>query len=558
MKKLTIFITFAFVSMLFFTACNEDEFLDTQPKGTLSGDQLESPEGVEALINAAYAGLAMNFADPNPAFFQPPSNWSYGDMRSDDAYKGGGGVGDIAEYHDLEIGNVRADNPLLERKWQAMYVAIGRVNKALKALREIDPADYEDRNARIGEMRFLRGHFYFDMMINFGTFAYIHEGVANNELEEISNSFDEEELWGYIETDFAAARDTLPEVASKAGRVNKFAAHAYLSKTYIFQEKWDQALTEANAVINSGQYALFTDIRNLWKVDAEHGPEFIFSIEHSINDGSDFGNINWGNLLNAPRGPAYGGDGFHRPSQNLVNAYKVDENGLPMFDSFNEENVDEDTPIDPRLDHFIGRIGIPWKSFEESVYDESWCRNLQEYGPYAAKKYQIDPNSSYMIEGWPWGGSPLNWPILKYSDVLLWKAEALIKLNQNLDEARNLINDIRERAQNAPRVQKLDGSGPAANYKIEPYPASGWDQETALKALRMERRLELCLEGHRFYDLARWGIAEDVLNTYFAEETEERSYYGQANFIGDKHEHLPVPQNEIDRSGGLYQQNPAY
>jgi hypothetical protein len=545
-----------FIALMAFTACNEDKFLDVAPKGKLSSENLDNPEGVEALVTSAYSGLDQYFSDPGPAFLQPASNWSYGGMRSDDSYKGGGGVGDLSQYHDLEVFNVRADNSVLQNKWAALYVGIDRVNKALDALREISKEDYPEKNARIAEMRFLRGHYYFDLLKNFGTFAYVDENTEDP--TQVANIFNKDTLWGYIEDDFSAAIDELPETASQPGRANKFAAQAYLCKAHIFQEEWQQALDQANAVINSGQYALFNDLTKLWKVPYEHGSEFIFSIEHSINDGSDFGNINWGNLLNAPRGPAYGGDGFHRPSQNLVNAYKVDGNGLPLFDTFNQSNVSEGDPIDPRLDHFIGRPGIPWKSFTESVYDESWARNLQEYGPYAAKKYQIDPNSQYMVTGWPWGGSSLNWPLLKYSEVLLWKAEALIELNQNLDVARQLINDIRERADNSPVVTEIGNDQPAANYQIGTYPASGWNQEYARRALRMERRLELALEGHRFYDLVRWDIAASVLNEYFTEETEERGYYSAANFVENKHEYLPVPQEEIDRSQGVYKQNPNY
>jgi hypothetical protein len=557
MKTKNIWTFLIVLSTLAFNGCNEEEFLNVQPKGALSGDQLQTPEGVNALVTSAYAGLSLNAPDPGSAFFQPASNWSFGDVRSDDAYKGGGGVGDISEYHDLEIGNIRADNFTLQRKWNSLYIAIGRCNRALAALNDATLEEVPEKETHIGEMRLLRGHFYFDLLKNFGSFAYIDETIKGEAIEEVSNSFDKDELWGYIEDDFGAAIEKLPETSSHLGRVNVFAAHAYLCKAYMFQEKWDDAITEADAVINSGQYSLFSDFTQLWDVESEHGSEMIFSIEHSIDDGSEYGNINWGNLLNAPRGPAYNGDGFHRPSQNLVNAYRVDENGLPLFDSFNEQDVIPSDPIDPRLDHTIGRLGIPWKSFDKP-YDESWLRNIQEYGPYSPKKYLVDPNSPYMISGWPWGASALNWALIKYSDVMLWKAEALIESGSDLEEARNLINKIRERAKNSTYVQKLDGSGPAANYNIGLYPAANWTQAYARKALRTERRLELALEGHRFYDLARWEVAAEVLNSYFSGEASKRSYYSNANFVKNKHEYLPIPQDEIDRSGGVYSQSPLY
>ena len=558
MKKINKLLYIFAIAALLFTSCNEDEFLDAEPKGALNSSQLQTPEGIATLVNSAYAGLAQNFTDPNPAFFQPASNWSFCDVRSDDAYKGGGGVGDISEYHDLELGNIRADNFTLERKWKALYVGISRVNEALGALRDVSLEDVPLRDIHIGELRLIRGHFYFDLMKNFGSYVYIDESISFDEREKVPNTFNVQELWGHIEADFLDAIEKLPEQRELAGQANKFAAHAYLCRTYLFQAKWDEAVIQADAVINSGRYGLFSDFTKLWDVDSEHGPEFIWSIEFSTNDGSASGNINWGNLLNTPRGAAYNGDNFHMPSQNLANAYKVDANGLPLFDSFNSSDVTNSDQVDPRLDHTIGRLGIPWKEFKDEVYNETWVRDAGTYGTLGSKKCQIDPTSPYMIKGWPWGGSPLNWPIIKYSDLILMKAEALIQSNQNLEEARSIINSIRERAQNSPYVKTLDGISDAANYKIGLYPSATWTQSYGLQALKFERRLELALEGIRFYDLVRWGDASEVLNTYIQQEASKRTYLNGANFVAGKNEYLPIPQDEIDRSGGIYIQNPAY
>jgi starch-binding outer membrane protein, SusD/RagB family len=554
MKKSFIILSMA-LSLAVITGCNEDEFLDRQPKGSLSGDQLLDPAGAESLVTAAYAALPMNFPEVGPAFLSPVSNWSYGDVRSDDAYKGGGGTGDISEYHNLEISNITADNSVLNNKWRALYYAIARANNALKVLNQIAVEDFPEVKTRIAEVKVLRGHFYFDLMKNFGTFPYFDENVTD--IKKVGNALTREQLWDKIEADFSSAIADLPEEADQPGRVNKYVAYAYLAKTHLFQGEYNQVITNADAVVSSGKYSLFSDFTKLWDVESEHGPEFIFSVEFSSEDGSENGNINWGNLLNTPRGPAYNGDGFHMPSQNLVNAYKVDGNGLPLFDSFNDMDVDDSDLVDPRLDHTIGRVGIPWKEYDK-LYSESWARNSSDYGYYGPKKYQIDPTSPYMIKGWPWGGSPLNWAVIKYSDVLLWKAEALIESGTDLDAARGLINEIRQRAKGSPYVKKLDGSANAANYLIGLYPAEGWTQDYARKALQFERRLELALEGHRFYDLVRWGIAADVLNEYFDEEAPKRTYYATANFVENKHEYLPVPQSEIDRSAGIYTQFTPY
>lgn len=552
MKKSYIFSIA--IGLALMSGCSDD-FLDRQPKGSLGGDQLLDEAGAESLVTSAYAALPLNFPEVGPAFLSPLSNWSYGDIRSGDAYKGGGGTGDISEYHSLEISNIRPDNSVLSNKWRALYYAIARANTALKVLKNIPKEDFPEVNTRIAEVKVLRGHFYFDLIKNFGSFPYVDETAEN--IQQVKNDLTREQLWDKIEQDFSSAIADLPAEQPEAGRVNKFVAHAYLSKAHLFQKEYAEALSNAEAVIASGKYSLFSDFTRLWDVESEHGPEFVFSVEFSTEDGSRYGLINWGNLLNTPRGPAYNGDGFHMPSQNLVNAYKVDASGLPLFDSFNDLDLVASDLVDPRLDHTVGRVGIPWKNFDE-VYSEAWARNSSDYGFYGAKKYQVDPTSPYMIQGWPWGGSPLNWPLIKFSDVLLWKAEALIELGQDLEEARDLVNQIRQRAKGSPYVKTLDGSANAANYHIGLYPSAGWTQEYARKALQFERRLELALEGHRFYDLVRWDVAADVLNKYYQEETPKRSYYSAANFVSGKHEYLPVPQLEIDRSRGMYTQYGAY
>jgi starch-binding outer membrane protein, SusD/RagB family len=148
--------------------------------------------------------------------------------------------------------------------------------------------------------------------------------------------------------------------------------------------------------------------------------------------------------------------------------------------------------------------------------------------------------------------------IIRFADILLWKAEALIETNQNLDEARTLINRIRQRAQNSTYVKTLDGSADAANYKIGLYSTDGWNQDFARKALRFERRLEFAMEGHRFFDLVRWGDAAQTINDYYQSEASDVSYLTGSQFIAGKHEFLPIPQSEIDLAPAIYKQNDNY
>ena len=548
------------------TGC--DSFTENaDPKGTLTQDQLAGdPDGVEALAVSAYSALDANLPDPNPAFLNPPSNWSLSDVRSDDAYKGGGGTGDLTEIHLMEINNgLEPTNPIANRKWRAVFVGIQRANDALSALKDISEEEFPEKQTRIAEMRFLRGHYYFDLKKIFNRVPWIDETATTAEARNISNTeLSSSELWDKIEADFQFAADNLPPTPPEPGRADQLAAHGYLAKVALFREQWEEVIQHTNEVINSDQFGLLDSYRDLSRVDQfDNGKEDVFSIQYSVNDGSAFGNINWGDLLNMPTTDACGGggDGFLRPSQNLVNAYKVNSDGLPMFDTFNDTDLnprDTTTPVDPRLDFVVTRLGIPWKGFSQ-VPDEGWMRQLEVYGPYARKKLIVPPDSPYQVEGFPWCASSLNWPLIRYAEVLLWKAEALVESNQNLDQARQLVNRIRQRAANQDSWYRTqDDSEFAANYQIGTYPTDVWTQDFAREAVRFETRLETALEGHRFFNLVRWGNVSEVMQDYYAGEVDDSDYLQNATFQSSKHEYMPIPQAQIDISEGLYEQNPGY
>ena len=250
-----------------------------------------------------------------------------------------------------------------------------------------------------------------------------------------------------------------------------------------------------------------------------------------------------------PPGGPYAAYGFLRPSQNLVNAYRTDENGLPTFDNV---DVTEDDFLDPRIDHTLARPGVPY--LDLGIYD--WTpREATVYGPFSPKKRMISKNSPYFLTVWPYV-SALNYYIIRYADVLLWKAEAEIQLG-NLDEGRKYINRVRERAKNSQYVQTVDGSEDAANYLVNTYDSFA-NKSEAVEALQMERRLEFAQEGHRFFDLVRWGVAADVMNSYFNSEKLKRSHLTNAHFIAGKNEYQPIPQTQIDLCQGDMQQNPNY
>lgn len=569
----------AFSALMAFTTmgCNESKFLDIRPNANLDNENLNSPDGVEALVNAAYAALQGPAGQTESVWFVPMTNWSYGEVRSDNAYKGGGGTGDAADIHNLEIFVFDATFGNADSKWYQLYKCVQRCNLAINFLKQIDETEFPLQKRRIAEMRLLRAHFYFELSRLFNRIPYFDENVSENEYPNISNvEFTRDEILGKIAQEMLDAAAELPETQPEIGRVNKYAALAYAAKVKLYQAyKQDpntnlptgeintELLTEVVSLCEEleGKYDLLDDFQQLDLLAYENGKESVFAVQYSMNDGSaDAGRINWSNLLNAPKGP-YNGDGFFLPSQNLINAFKTDENGLPMFDSFNDKNLASSDNVDPRLDFIVGRPGITWKTYKDGPCQADWVRDQGAYGQYCTKRFYVSPESSDMYKGWPWGASGLNWQIIRYAHVLLWKAEALVELGDgaSLEEARQIINRIRHRAATSAWVK--DFSNPANNaarYKIEEYPATGWSQDYARQALRFETRIETAMEGERFFDLVRWGIANQTMDAYILKEKERRVYYVNADFQEKKHEYLPITQPQYNFSGGKYKQNPGY
>lgn len=564
MKKMS-FIFLVFIAL----GCKD--FLDVSPQGELSESVFEnSEEGVEGVIIGVYSMLNGQYNQITNAHRSGPSNWVYGDVVSDDAYKGSSGISDGSDVHQLEIFQGLPDNQGLLVKWEACYEGVSRANRAISIINNFTGWGLEQKNMRLGEVRVLRGHFYFELKKIFNRIPYIDENTSVEDLKRLGNrDLTSEEIWEKIEEDFNFSASHLPTVQEEVGRVTSVTANAYLTKTYLYQSKWQQANATADAVIkNLGNHFLLDNFekvffQNLNNQGAEFCPECLFEVQHSLDPslpsstsdvGATFGwDGNVGDRLSGLGGPYPRVYGFHKPSQDLVNAFKTDKYGLPLFNSMNNSNIQENDFVDPRLDHTIGRPGIPF--FDAGIYDETWTRGVITYGPYAGKK-QLYPLSANAVINIPYYTNSENYCIIRLSDLYLFKAESLIELNR-LEEARNLVNLIRSRAKNGPYVLREDGSN-AASYNIDVYVNPWTDQEFARESLRRERRLELAMEGHRFFDLVRWGIAKSTLNNYIKTEQNLRSYLNGSDFKSEKNEYFPIPASEIDISEGRFIQNNGY
>ena len=567
--------------IIIISAVSCKKYLNSKPQGTLTESDLNTPDGVEGLVTAAYAAIG-NDDREDPI----SSMWVYGSVHSDDAYKGGGGVTNRTEYDALEqyftIEAAQIPNDAgFPATWTNLYRAISRANFALKKLNDISETTFPQKKTRQAEVRFLRGHLYFLLKILFKYFPYIDEMASDDDILKISNrQYSNDKLWNKIAEDFQTAAADLPITQSQKGRVNQLAAKAYLAKVRLYQayeqdenhqvttinnNRLDEVVSLTTDVINSGIYKLSVDFAENFLWDYDNGPESIFAIQYSINDGTTNGRLSMSTSLNYSNAPQYGCCWFHIPSQNMVNAFKTNANGLPMFDTFNNTDlkdadlVSTGATVDPRIDHTIGIQGHPFKYNPKIIYDHSWERLPQVYGTWGNMKEQQAADCPCFKKVGPYIGSSKNVDVIRYADVLLWKAEALIELGRQ-DEARPLINQIRIRAKNSTGRTKLANGSSPSNYKIEVYDGINlpWTKDNARKALQWERRLEFAMESPRFFDLVRWGIAAETLNAYISVEKTKRDYLKKAFFTKGKNEYFPIHQKEIDFTKGLYVQNTGY
>lgn len=571
-NKITALLVLATIGLQY--SCSSD-FLEMTPKSIISEDQLVTPENAEALVISAYAELG------NDHYTAPNSLWPYADITSGDAYKGGGGTGDISEFNAMELFDFNTtNNGLLDQKWFRLYVGIGRANTALRVISQLSSESFPNKTEREAELRFLRAHHYFVLKTLFKFIPWIDETIPSEQYNKISNvALTDQELWDNIAAEFKYAADNLPSSQTDKGRPNKFAAKAYLAKVKLYQAyqqndanavtnidntKLEEVVSLANEVIGSGQFTLFSDFGyNFLQSYDETGKESVFAIQRSIDDGTPKGRLDWGNALNYPMNPEYGCCWFHIPSQNLVNSFKTDINGLPQFSTFNNSDVKEtadfssSTSFDPRLDHTVAIPGHPWKYDPNFIYQKNWARAIDIYGHFSSLKENQHYKCACFEKVPPFMASSKNTDIIRYADVLLWKAEALIQLNRE-NEALPIINQIRQRAIDSQNMLKDNGGNAVSNYSMDIYKPGvncTWNKDFAIKALQWERRLEFAMEGIRFFDLVRWGIAGDYINNYFGQESTKREYIKSGKFTKGKHEYYPIPQNQINFSNGLYKQN---
>ena len=578
MKYLKIFILVAAIAMVAY-ACKKS-FLDKAPLGQLDPSALANKNGVNGLLIGAYA-LLDGFGGAGGGWASAGSNWVYGSMAGTESHKGSS-AGDQPDAVPIETFHPTATNPYFEGKWQMVYDGVSRCNDVIRTAALATDISATDLAQILAQARALRAWYHMEAKKMWDKIPFIDETITyadNNYF--VSNDVD---AWPKIEADLTFAVANLPASFGEVGRINKYSAEAILAKAYMFQKKFVAAKPLLADIISSGKYTIVgINYHDNFDILKKNSKESIFAAQASVNDNAGGNNGNWGDVLNFPYGGSPGTCcGFNQPTQWFVDHFKTDATtGLPDLDNFDATSITNDqgklstapfTPysgtLDSRLDWSVGRRGIPYLDWGVNPGND-WIRAQSDAGPYSPIK-NVYPNSllGKLTDAsfWSSGVTANNINLIRYSDVLLWAAEVEIETG-SLESARDYVNQVRARAANpAGWVKKYLNDAtpqggfsntPAANYKVGLYPATWIDQALARKAVRYERLLELGMEGHRFFDLVRWGIAATEINRYLAKEKVFLGGYlvtNNATFTANKNEYFPIPQNEIDKSNGTLKQ----
>ena len=487
MKKQRIIPIIASVLAVFFAGCSG--FLDKEPMGVESDATFfkNKDQAIKA-VTAVYDATAWRYS-------QEIFEWFLGDVCSDDAEKGGENAADWAELQQLKEFRANAGNSISYYRWNETYQGIYRANLVITNVPNIDmDADLRDR--LIAEAKFLRGYFYFQLIKTFGGVPLITTILTPSEYCQPRSSIGE--CWTQIEKDLKDAAEVLPEKSEYSstdiGRATKGATNALLAKAYIFQSKWSDALAHAASVIESNEYSLEPNYADNFKLSHENGIESVFEIQHFEIPTTEYGDLNEGQETSIYQGSRmatfFTGWGFNCPTQDFVNEFEPNDPRLKATVIFDGDVIYENTPVQQKADNSMSPTGM------------------------AARKYMLE----YQAQAPNISNSPGNWRAIRFSDVLLFHAEAANELG-NDSAALTSLNLVRKRV-SMPSVTTTD-------------------QDSLRQAIYHERRVELGLEGHRFFDLVRQGRAADVL--------------AKNGFKKGRHEYIPIPKTEMEICDKLVQ-----
>jgi hypothetical protein len=569
MKNVRIIAFAAIVLAVIAAGCSD--MLDLEPPGIANESTLENRKGIEQLLIGAYKGMIGTGRTPNSGRSAAHNNWVWGGVASDDAYKGSL-PGDSGYLTDIEAFYVQADNTAVADHWDGLYGGLSRANTTLRILARATDMTEDEKTEVEAELRFIRGHFYVELARVHGNVPYIDENTENPGL--VSNN---QPVWPMVKADFEFAMNNLPRVKRQGdlGRATAWAAQVYLAYVHMYLNEHAEAMPLLQDIYDNGPFSLMPNYQENHLIAFNNNNESIFEFQYAVNDGAQLGIFDASpNAGEALLGQTFmGGSGYYQPTHNLVSAYRVNATGLPEFlgQPFSMDQaipydptgtvVTYTGPVDPRLDHAIGRPGVPFLDWGIQK-GHSWVRDATNGGPYIGKKEMFllaERGSRSALTGRSFS-SENNYRKFKLNQVILWLAECEIEIG-SLQRATELVNEIRARADQSEVVRFANGT-PAANYLIGFYPTFA-TREYAREAVRHEIRLETAMEGYRFYDLQRWGIAARVMNNHLTESGKVMPYLRNRIFTEGKNEIWPIPQIQLDitvdgNGQRILTQNPGY
>lgn len=567
-----------FGSMLMINSCSED-FLTKEPPGVGSASQLLTDTGVETLLTGTYS--AMQGAGMFGGALV--SDWTYGSGASDDAYKGTSS-GDQINFNMVERYEALPTNAYMRERWRDCYNGVARANKTLEFLWNTPTIPAARASQIEGEAKFLRAWFHFQANKVFEKIPYIKTekemGVAP---ETVPNT---DAGWAGIEADLEYAINNLPttKINGEKGRITKYAAEAIKAQAYLYQNKHVLAKPLLNDILANTAFVL---VDYSWNFDMTHenNTESIFEYQASTT-ATSHSSVLMSGAIKHQAGPAScGGWGFYQPSETLFEAFQVNASGLPVLDiaaraplanDMGVTNAANFTPttalLDVRVDWTIARRGVDYHGW--GIHPGvAWIREQPNGGPYMTKKYMHQKSEAGLNTNGSGFNNGVNARMVRLAHIILWRAEVAVEEN-DFEGARLLVNQIRNRAKTStPVMGKCTSTSnlgtspvvnwnlPAANYMVEPYPVGAvafTTKDEARKAVRMEIQLEFATEGHRFFDLRRWGISNTVLNDYIIRDGLFRSFMNGAVYVPTQDDYWPLPQDQVDLQAGVLTQDPAY
>jgi len=597
MKKISIILATCFLMAISFSCA--DSFLDKKPLGSTSEDVFYSEKGVTALLTGAYS-MVKGSALWTVSWGASITNWTYGSVASDDAAKGSY-IGDQIPINEIERWEVSTTNIYPADKWVLnIGMGVNRCNIVLNVIAKTPTLAAATATELKAEARFLRGLYYFESWLVFGDKVPLIPEDKVDVAKDISNDNAPGVVLKFIIDDLTFAAANLPAKQSQPGRATKWAAKALAARAYLQVLDYASAKPLLDEIIASGQFSLAPNFFDNFRIAKNNNVEGIFEIQRNVNDINESLNGEMGIGLNAPYAPELGMCcGFHQPTQNLANAFKVDANGLPLFDTFNDTDLKNDAGIastdefipatdllDPRIDFTMGRRGLPYMDWGINR-GMDWIRDQAWGGPYVTVEktffYKSERNSLSTTTGWQTGINANNFRYLRFGHILLWRAE-IAASEGDLATALKYVNQIRVRAGNEVVMGKVntyklpisvntgdtwkalvDFTKPAANYKVGTYAAFA-DKNAAMKAVQWEQRLEFATEGMRFFDLRRWdklpaGLRVDMkatLEAFALADRRIRPDVMKGASFDEKDKYQPVPQTQMDLQPGVLKQNTGY